>query len=129
MPPGARRAERAMITRSLFHQRPRVYAARWSTPEPCSGAEAQGHLPHFRVGQVPGSSDARCVAPRRARPPTREERRREQAKRVTQSNNYWSATTNQNNPTNAWNVNFNNGNVNNDNKTNNNYVRGVRGGM
>ena len=45
-----------------------------------------------------------------------------------QSSNYWSATTNQNNPTNAWNVNFNNGNVNNNNKTNNNFVRAVRSG-
>jgi hypothetical protein len=59
----------------------------------------------------------------------RRERRREQAERATQSNNYWSATTNANNPTNAWNVNFNNGNVDNNNKTNNNYVRAVRGGL
>jgi len=41
---------------------------------------------------------------------------------------YWSASTNVNNPTNAWDVNLNNGNVNNDNKTNNNYVWPVRGG-
>lgn len=45
-----------------------------------------------------------------------------------QSSNYWSATTNANNTTNAWNVNFNNGNVNNNDKTNNNYVWCVRGG-
>jgi hypothetical protein len=46
-----------------------------------------------------------------------------------QSNNYWSATTNANNPDNAWNVNLNNGNVNNGNKTNNNnYVWPVRSG-
>ena len=38
------------------------------------------------------------------------------------------ATTNENNPNNAWNVNFNDGNVNANNKTNNNYVRAVRGG-
>ena len=44
------------------------------------------------------------------------------------SSNYWSSTTNQNNPNNAWNVNFNNGNVNANNKSNNNYVRAVRGG-
>jgi RNA-directed DNA polymerase len=44
-----------------------------------------------------------------------------------QSNNYWSSTTNANNPNNAWNVNMNNGNVNNDNKNNNNYVWPVRG--
>lgn len=45
-----------------------------------------------------------------------------------QSNNYWSSTTNANNPNNAWNVNLDNGNVNNDNKTNTNYVWPVRGG-
>jgi len=46
----------------------------------------------------------------------------------TVSANYWSSSTYQNNPNNAWNVNFNDGNVNNDNKTNTNYVRAVRGG-
>jgi len=46
----------------------------------------------------------------------------------TVSGNYWSSSTNRNNPDNAWNVNFNNGNDNNDNKTNGNYVRAVRGG-
>jgi len=46
----------------------------------------------------------------------------------TVSNFYWSSTTNENNPNNAWNVNFNDGNVNANNKTNNNYVRAVRGG-
>ena len=45
-----------------------------------------------------------------------------------ESNNYWSSTTNADNPDNAWNVNLNNGNVNNDNKDNNNYVWPVRGG-
>lgn len=44
------------------------------------------------------------------------------------SNNYWSSSTNVNNPDNAWNVNFNNGNVNANNKSNNNYVRCVRSG-
>ena len=44
------------------------------------------------------------------------------------SSNYWSSTTYQNNPNNAWNVNFNDGNVNANNKNNNNYVRAVRGG-
>jgi hypothetical protein len=53
---------------------------------------------------------------------------REQAEGATVPNNYWSATTNAGNPTNAWNVNFNNGNANTNNKTNNNYVRAVRGG-
>jgi hypothetical protein len=54
---------------------------------------------------------------------------REQARRATQANNYWSSTTYAPNPNNAWNVNFNNGNVNNNNKTNNNYARAVRGGL
>ena len=45
----------------------------------------------------------------------------------TVSNNYWSSTTNPNNTTNAFNVNFNNGNANNNTKTNANYVRCVRG--
>jgi len=53
---------------------------------------------------------------------------REQVVGATQSNNYWSSTTNANNTDNAWIVDFNNGNVNNNNKTNNNYVRAVRGG-
>ena len=45
-----------------------------------------------------------------------------------QSSNYWSATTNANNTSNAWDVNFNNGDVNNDDKTNNNFVWCARGG-
>jgi hypothetical protein len=53
---------------------------------------------------------------------------REQAGRATASSNYWSASTDNNNPDNAWNVNFNNGNVNNDNKNNDNHVRAVRAG-
>jgi hypothetical protein len=52
---------------------------------------------------------------------------REQAERVSVASNYWSSTTNENNPNNAWNVNFNNGNVNNNNKGNNNFVLPVRG--
>lgn len=39
---------------------------------------------------------------------------------------YWSAT--ENDPNNAFNVNFADGNVNNDNKNNTNRVRAVRGG-
>jgi hypothetical protein len=53
---------------------------------------------------------------------------RQQVAGVTQSNNYWSASTYAPNPINAWIVNFNDGNVNNNNKTNNNYVRAVRSG-
>jgi len=49
-------------------------------------------------------------------------------KGATASSNYWSSTSNANNPNNAWNVNFNDGNVNNNNKTNNKRVRAVRGG-
>jgi len=45
-----------------------------------------------------------------------------------QSSNYWSGSTNASNPSNAWNVNMNNGNVNNNDKTNTNYVWPVRGG-
>ena len=46
-----------------------------------------------------------------------------------QSSDYWSATTNANNTTNAWNVNFNDGNVDNNAKTNdNNLAWCVRGG-
>lgn len=45
-----------------------------------------------------------------------------------QSNNYWSSTTYAPNPSNAWNVNLNDGNVNANDKTNNNYVWPVRGG-
>ena len=46
----------------------------------------------------------------------------------TAASNYWSSSTNANNPGNAWNVDFNNGNVNNDDKSNPLYVRAVRGG-
>ena len=45
-----------------------------------------------------------------------------------QANNYWSSSTYANNPTNAWNVNMNDGNVNGNNKTNSNYVWPVRAG-
>lgn len=53
---------------------------------------------------------------------------REQVEGETAPSNYWSATSNANNPDNAWNVNFNNGNVNNDNKSNPKHVRAVRSG-
>ena len=45
-----------------------------------------------------------------------------------QSNNYWSSTSNADNPNNAWNVNLNDGNADNDHKNNDNYVWPVRGG-
>ena len=60
----------------------------------------------------------------------RDERRaREQTERVTQSNNYWSATSYVPNPGNAWVVYFGNGGVNEFSKTNSTYVRAVRGGL
>lgn len=75
-------------------------------------------------GIVPGCGRARFSGPHTGC----QSGTREQAEGVTQSNNYWSSTTYQNNPTNAWIVNFNDGNVNANNKSNNNYVRAVRGG-
>jgi len=53
--------------------------------------------------------------------------RAESGRTMCRSNNYWSSSTNANNPDNAWNVNFHNGNANWNNKNNNNYVRCVRG--
>lgn len=41
----------------------------------------------------------------------------EQARGGDQSSNYWSSTTYQNNPNNAWNVNFNDGHLNANNKS------------
>jgi len=79
-------------------------------------------------GFFPRCGGARCPGPSLLRSLRELRRAREQAERATQSNNYWTSTTYQNNPNNAWNVNFNDGNVNNNNKSNNNYVRAVRGG-
>jgi hypothetical protein len=45
-----------------------------------------------------------------------------------QSTNYWSSTTNADNPDNAWNVNLNDGNTNANDKDNTNLVWPVRGG-
>ena len=78
-------------------------------------APAQGCLPPLRWGQAPGSARGFGCE-------------REQAEGEPASSNYWSATSNANNPSNAWNVNLNNGNVNNNNKTNNKRVVAVRGG-
>ncbi len=44
------------------------------------------------------------------------------------SDNYWSSTTNEDNPNNAWNANLDNGNVNNNDKDNTLRVWPVRGG-
>ena len=57
-----------------------------------------------------------------------DERRRPCRLGGVQSTNYWSSSSNADNPTNAWNVNFDNGNVNDNNKTNTNFVWPVRGG-
>lgn len=53
---------------------------------------------------------------------------RQSGRTSVQSSNYWSATTNAANASNAWDVNFNNGNVNNDDKSNTHFVWCVRGG-
>jgi hypothetical protein len=45
-----------------------------------------------------------------------------------QSTDYWSSTTNADNPDNAWNVNLNDGNTNANDKDNTNLVWPVRGG-
>ena len=95
-----------MITRSLsrLHRRGRSAGAP-------GGVEAQGCPPPLERGRAPGSA-------------TGGNKRRGN----TAASNYWSSTTNANNPDNAWNVNFDNGNVNNDDKSNTNSVRAVRGG-
>lgn len=106
-----------MITRSLFHQRLRLRLPAGQRRSPVVGPRHKGTFPTCGWARCPGPSYARAAR-----------FGGEQAKRATQSNNYWSATTNAGNPNNAWNVNFNNGNVNANNKSNNNYVRAVRGG-
>ncbi len=73
---------------------------------------------------VRGSSSGGAFPWRRTVPP-RESR---SGQINVQSSNYWSATTNATNTSNAWDVNFNNGNVDNDDKTNTNFVWCVRGG-
>ena len=45
-----------------------------------------------------------------------------------QSTNYWSSTTNADNPDHAWHVNLNDGNTNANDKDNTNLVWPVRGG-
>jgi hypothetical protein len=99
-----------MITRSLSRLR------RGERRSPVAGPRHKGAFPHSGGARRPGPHTGI------------ETGKREQAERATQSSNYWSASSLAPNPTNAWNINFNNGNVNNDNKTNNRYVRAVRGG-
>lgn len=118
-----------MITRSLFHLRPRLSLPAGERRGPVVGPRHKGAFPACGWARRPDPPP--LVAPvrgGRALRSSRSERRREQVESARQASNYWSATTNAGNPNNARKVNFNNGNVNNDNKTNNNYVRAVRGG-
>ncbi len=84
-----------------------------------SGMRVQGACTskgdHPPVGR---SSGSRLLAPRE----------RQSGQTIVQSSDYWSGTTNANNTTNAWDVNFNNGNVDNNDKSNTNFVWCVRGG-
>ena len=64
------------------------------------------------------SSGSRLLAPREW----------QSGQTIVQSSDYWSATTDATNSTNAWDVNFNNGNVDNNDKSNTNFVWCVRGG-
>jgi len=107
-----------MITRSLSHRRPRGCFLP-------SGERGGSVAEPSHKGIFPRRGGARCPGPGRQGHTLPN---REQAERATVANNYWSSATNASNPTNAWNVNFNNGNSNTNNKTNNNYVRAVRGG-
>ncbi|MBX3027856.1 DUF1566 domain-containing protein [bacterium] len=105
-----------MIMRSLVHRRPRHRLPAGQRRSPVAGPRHKGAFPGRGWARRPGPAAAPFGGAR------------EQAARATQSNNYWSSTTYQNNPTNAWNVNFNDGNVNANNKSNTFYVRAVRGG-
>jgi len=107
-----------MITRSLSHRRLRLILPSGERRSPVAGPRHKGAFPTRGWARRSDSSFARAAS-----------YRGDQAERATASSNYWSSTTNANNPNNAWNVNFNNGNVNNDNKTNDKHVRAVRGGM
>ena len=99
-----------MITGSLSRL---LQATRQS---PVVGPRHKGVFPHHSRARPPGP----CVGPMTGP--------REQVERATAADNYWSSTTNANNPSNAWNVNFNDGNVNANDKNNTLHVRAVRGG-
>ncbi len=99
-----------MIMRSLSRRGPCYCRGERRSPTP--GPRHKGFLPRHGGAGSPGPVG--CG--------------REQVEGATLSNNYWSSSTNQNNPSNAWNVNFNNGNTNNNNKTNSYAVRAVRAG-
>ena len=83
---------------------------------PVAGRRHKGVFPRSGGARRPGPWAGHLAGPR------------EQAERATAADNYWSSTSNADNPSNAWNVNFNNGNVNNDDKNNALRVRAVRGG-
>ncbi len=102
-----------MIRRSFSHRRSGQKPALWNR-----GVWHKGILTPLRRSQEPGSADG----PRERGSPAGKSGEGDI------SSNYWSSSTYANNPTNAWNVNFNDGNTNANNKTNNNYVRAVRGG-
>jgi len=112
-----------MIMRSL--SRRTDSRLRGERQSPTLGPRHKGFLPRYGGTGSPGlamqvqQGGSRCSA---------DEHGREQAERATRSNNYWSSSTYQNNPTNAWNVNFNDGNTNANNKTNTYGVRAVRAG-
>jgi hypothetical protein len=99
-----------MITRSLSRLKPGERRG------PVRGPRPKGVFPRGGEARRPGPWAGHSAGPR------------EQAERAIAASNYWSSTTNANNPNNAWNVNFNNGNVNNANKNNDLHVRAVRGG-
>jgi len=118
-----------MIMRSLSHRRPRGVPPCGERGGPVVGPMHKGAFPPCGEAMHLGlASSASLVGAGFSLRSKLRGSRREQAERATQSNNYWSSTTYQNNPNNAWNVNYNDGNVNNNNKNNNNYVRAVRGG-
>jgi hypothetical protein len=112
-----------MIMRSL--SRRAGLPPRGERRSPTPGPRHKGFLPRHGGAGSPGPVAAVGVGGA-SRPHGRGSR--EQAEGETRSNNYWSSTTNQNNPSNAWIVNFNNANTNNDNKTNSYSVRAVRAG-
>jgi hypothetical protein len=82
-------------------------------PRLFSGMSIQGYVP--RRGDRPPVG--RCAGPGLSAPG-----QWRSGQTSVQSSDYWSATTNANDATNAWNVNFNDGNVNNDDKSNDNYA-------
>ena len=107
-----------MNTRSLSRLLMRDYAPAGASRTPTRGASHKSVLPGCGRAGRPGPHARTSV--RAAR---------EQAEGAKASSNYWSSTTNANCPTNAWNVNFNDGNVNNIDKNNALYARAVRGGL